>query len=187
MNINLANKVNSILSGGPVKVLRREETSVMDNVLKAGGLKAKSTNGYNVNNTPHEKGSNPMQDDDISFIAKHGMQAFVEQVHTQKVTEMREKILKSMGLTEKSLAVISKDQRGVVELAINNEIKKRLVAESELNEDPANDNGTHLKKMMLTNGSLPFFGGQPGFSDITFKEFVANNEESSSAFNFFRS
>lgn len=43
---------------------------------------------------------------------------------------------------------------------------------------------------MLTNGKLtsffPFFGGEPGFNEITFKEFFANNEKNVDAFDFFR-
>ena len=49
-----------------------------------------------------------------------------------------------MGLTEQSLAEVSEDQRGVDELTVNNEIKKRMDTESELNEDPEIDNGKQL-------------------------------------------
>lgn len=51
-------------------------------------LKSKSTNGFNVKTRSQEQGVKPMQDDDISFIAKLGMQAFDEEVHAQKVMEM---------------------------------------------------------------------------------------------------
>ena len=49
-----------------------------------------------------------------------------------------------MRLTEQSLAEVSEDQRVVDELTVNNEIKKRMDTESELNEDPEIDNGTQL-------------------------------------------
>ena len=49
-----------------------------------------------------------------------------------------------MGLTKQSLAEVSEDQRGVDELTVNNEIKKRMDTESELNEDLEIDNGTQL-------------------------------------------
>ena len=51
-------------------------------------LKSKSTNGFNVKTRSQKQGVKPMQDDDISFIAKLGMQAFDEEVQAQKVMEM---------------------------------------------------------------------------------------------------
>ena len=51
-------------------------------------LKSKSTNGFNVKTRSQEQGVKPMQDDDISFIVKLGMQAFDEEVQAQKVMEM---------------------------------------------------------------------------------------------------
>ena len=51
-------------------------------------LKSKSKNGFNVKTRSQKQGVKPMQDDDISFIDKLGMQTFDEEVHAQKVMEM---------------------------------------------------------------------------------------------------
>ncbi len=73
---------------------------------------------------------------DFEFIREHGMRAYVEEVHKQKIEELREKLLQAMGLTEESLSELPADQRLAIEKMIAHEIEKRMAAESMINGGP---------------------------------------------------
>ena len=66
---------------------------------------------------------------DMDAIKKKG---FLKYIEDQREEKMREKILKQRGLTEEDLAAMSPEQRAKIEQSINDEIQKRLAAESEL-------------------------------------------------------
>ena len=74
--------------------------------------------------------------EDIEYIREHGMRAYAEEVHKQKMEELREKILEAMGLTEEALSEMPADQRLAVEKMISQEIQKRMAANSLMNDGP---------------------------------------------------
>lgn len=129
----------------------------------------------------------PMAKEAVAFIREHGMSAYVEKVHVEKIAEMREKILARMGLSEEALSEMPAGQRSVIEQMISNEIQKQLEANSLMNKDNANDNGSYLKTMMMINGSGGFFGGQSASLAPNFKEHVARFGDKDPAYAFFRS
>lgn len=66
---------------------------------------------------------------DMDAIRKKG---FLKYIEDQRKEKMREEILKRRGLTEEDLAAMSPEQRAKIEQSINDEIQRRLAAESEL-------------------------------------------------------
>lgn len=125
-------------------------------------------------------------DEDIAYIREHGMQAYAEEVRRQKIEEMREKILTSMGLSEEALSEMPASQRSLIEQMISDEIEKRLEANSLMNNNPANDNGTYLKSMMMANRGSGFFSGTTQSSMISFREHFAQIDHQDTAFTFFK-
>jgi len=72
---------------------------------------------------------------DIEFIRENGMRAYAEKMHQKKIDEMREKLLKLMGLTEEKLSEMSPDTRMAIEKMITQEIQDALAADSLTNGD----------------------------------------------------
>ena len=128
----------------------------------------------------------PLAQEDIAFIREHGMQAYVEEVHKQKLEEMRAEILASMGLSEEALSEMSGSQRSTIEQMINDEIQKRLEANSLMNKDSENDNVSYLKTMMMANQSSGFFAGSSGSTLTNFREHFAQNAHQDTAYAFFK-
>jgi len=81
--------------------------------------------------TPHK--------DDIDYIRKYGMRAYAEEVHKQKLEELREKILEAMGLTEEALSEMPADLRLTIEKMVSEEIQKRVAADSVVNGGPESE------------------------------------------------
>ena len=81
--------------------------------------------------TPHK--------DDIDYIREYGMRAYAEEVHKQKLEELREKILEAMGLTEEALSEMPADQRLAIEKMISQEIQKRIATDSIVNGGPESE------------------------------------------------
>jgi hypothetical protein len=71
----------------------------------------------------------------LNEVRDMGFSAYAEKIRVEKLAEMREEILKAMGLNEESLAELSADQRAIIERAVNQEIQKRLAAERTLEQD----------------------------------------------------
>lgn len=71
--------------------------------------------------------------EDVEFIKKNGFQAYLERNHERKLEEMREQILRQMGLDEESLAAMPAEQRALIEKMVAEEIQARLAAEAEFN------------------------------------------------------
>ena len=70
----------------------------------------------------------PEQDADIERIREIGMSAYVEEEKAKKIKEIRESILKTMGLTEEMLAKLPQEQRDQIEKIIAMEIQKQMSA-----------------------------------------------------------
>jgi hypothetical protein len=68
---------------------------------------------------------------DMDAIKKKGILKYAVDIRKEK---MREELLRQLGLTEEDLAAMSPERRAKIEEMINEEIQKRLAAESELNQ-----------------------------------------------------
>lgn len=79
----------------------------------------------------------------IDEIREKGFSAFLQEMKEQKLKELREEILRSMGLDEEALQNMPPEQRAQIEKMINQEIMERMVANAEMNTK----NGTILAKL----------------------------------------
>ncbi|NQV99711.1 MAG: hypothetical protein HQ483_08435 [Rhodospirillales bacterium] len=156
-------------------------------MLDADQLKAEVAANRNHVFARQKQAPESIAKEDIAFIRKHGMSAYVEQVHKEKIAEMRAKILTAMGLSEDSLGQMPAGQRRIIEQMITDEIQKRLEANSVMNNKSTNDNGSYLKTMMMANGSNGFFTGPSLSAFVSFKDHFSHDSDNDPAFAFFRS
>lgn len=76
--------------------------------------------------------SQPLPDNDkeenteLAYIRDHGFTTYVKEIEERKIEEMREKILKSMGLDEEALAELGAAERQAIEKAISDAIEQKL-------------------------------------------------------------
>ncbi len=132
-------------------------------------------------------GSEPPAHDHIGYIREHGMQAYVMDVQRQKLGQMQAEVLVRKGVFEVGISEMSGDQRNKIEQMISDKIQKRMEANSLMNDDTANQNGSYLKTMMMANGSHSFFEG-PSVSGISsLKEHLEHTVKNDPAYTFFRS
>ena len=112
-------------------VFRQQQPAVsFSSVLSAEELKAKNEavrDGILASQKPAKENAHK---DDLDYIREHGMRAYAEEVHKQKIEELREKLLEAMGLSEEALDEMPADQRMAIEEMISQEIQKRLAADS---------------------------------------------------------
>lgn len=71
----------------------------------------------------------------IKEIRDKGFRAYMEDMEREKLRALREKILQTMGFSEDDLARMPSDQRAAVEKAVNEEIRRRLMASAAVKED----------------------------------------------------
>ena len=102
-----------------------------------------------------------MYNEDLDYIRTHGARAYAELLQNKIVAEIRDKLLVLMELKDVPEAEIPLLQRQTIEGLIAVEIQARLEASLEMEANPANDNSTYLKTMLLTQGNYGFFDGQP--------------------------
>ncbi len=76
---------------------------------------------------------------EMDVIRKKGFGNYVEDIHKKKQEELREKILRAMGLTEEQLAELPPERRRNIEKMISEEIQKQMAAET------SQDNGEGAK------------------------------------------
>lgn len=72
--------------------------------------------------------------DPMARIRDIGFAAYVKEIQEKKIEEMRKQILSRMGLDEEKLAAMPADARSKIEQAVNDEIKRRLMAQSAVND-----------------------------------------------------
>lgn len=102
-----------------------------------------------------------MNSEDLDYIRAHGARAYAELLQNKIVGEIRDKLLVLMGLKNIPESELPLLQRQTIEGLIAVEIQARLEASLEMEANPANDNSTYLKTMLLTQGNYGFFNGQP--------------------------
>ncbi len=80
---------------------------------------------------------------ELAYIREHGFTTYVKEIEERKIEEMREKILRSMGLDEETLAEMDAEDRQAIEKAISDAIEQRLngqtLAEAELGKSSSGD------------------------------------------------
>lgn len=102
----------------------------------------------NVKATDEEESSEKTTLDEIR---EKGFQAYVDEIKERKKEELREKILRSMGLSEEQLAEMAPEQRKQIEDVIAEEIRRRMATQAAMNE------GETVPK--------PGQASRPGFAD----------------------
>jgi len=107
--------------------------------VPATGAAAKATgfedlvrgeNSPGTGGNPQESEASREAADAVAYVREHGLVAYAEELRRQKIEEMREEILRTMGLTEEALSALPAEQRSAIEKAIAQEIEKRLAAET---------------------------------------------------------
>jgi hypothetical protein len=74
---------------------------------------------------------------DVATIKEKGFVGYFKELQARRLEELRTEILMSMGITEEDLANMPPEQRSDIEKMVSEEIKKRLAAESVM--DNGND------------------------------------------------
>ncbi len=109
---------------------QRQPAEPFSSVLSAEGLKAENEAARNEILASQQPAKEDANKDDLEFIREYGLRAYAEEVHKQKIEELREKLLQALGLSEEALADMPADQRIAIEDMISQEIQKRLAANS---------------------------------------------------------
>lgn len=93
----------------------------------------------------------------IDQILDGGFTKFVAELEAKKKADLREKILKAMGLTQQDLENMPPAQRKLIEQSIENEIKHRMEAAAALRkdkDDPTSMPGAGNTSLTLPTGNL---------------------------------
>jgi hypothetical protein len=109
---------------------RQQSKNTFSSMLDAERSKAETQAARDEILGNQARPDNSENKEDFEFIREHGLRAYAEKIHEEKVEELREKLLAAMGLTEESLAELPADQRLAIEKMIAQEIKKRMAADS---------------------------------------------------------
>ncbi|MEK9673696.1 MAG: hypothetical protein VW268_14535 [Rhodospirillaceae bacterium] len=72
---------------------------------------------------------------DFELIRERGFRAYAEEVEKEKMSQLREKILHRMGLSEADLERMPTEQRDQIERLIAQEIQRRMQANAEADND----------------------------------------------------
>jgi hypothetical protein len=89
----------------------------------------------------------------IEELREKGFMAYVEEIHKEKMEELRAKILESMGLSEEQLGDMPAQQRGTIEDMIAEKIKRIMMVKSAMNDDHAMSQSDSIKNP-LTSGNI---------------------------------
>lgn len=175
MDIQDDNRMGPVGTKMPLSAVEPEPDARKDfaRMLDAEILKAEVSATRDAVLKNQKQVPNPLAQEDIAYIREHGMQAYAEELHKQKIEEMRAKILASMGLSEEALSEMSGSQRSTIEQMINDEIQNRIEANSLMNKDPANDNDTYLNSMMMTDQNGALITDSAANAAIKFREHFA--------------
>ncbi|PKR52894.1 hypothetical protein [Thalassospira marina] len=116
----------------------------------AGGIIASSSTGY------ADKTSDNGHSDEVNKIRETGFMAYVKDIEEQKIKEMREKILQSMGLDEEKLAAMPADQRAALEKSISERIQQQLDVASMTNNSDDEDEKDGTKNLDRNMAQMSF-------------------------------
>ncbi|MCW9045696.1 MAG: hypothetical protein OQK35_05135 [Alphaproteobacteria bacterium] len=112
---------------------------------------------------------------DFEYLKKYGFTEYAEKVREEKIAEIREKLLKAMGLTEESLAELPASQRAQIESRIAEEIERRMAANSEVNQDKSALNET-LGELPTVLSSRPGIGNGVALMQAIEQQEIAETE-----------
>ena len=85
--------------------------------------------------------------DRVETLKEEGFTGFFKRLEEEKLKELREEILREMGLTEEDLAKMEPERRAAVEKIIAQEICQRMMAEATLEE--SGETGQIKKRLLL--------------------------------------
>lgn len=115
-------------------------SSAANNLALFGSSRPQKDDAQNdVLAAPQKSEAGQKASDAIKRIKEVGFQQWAEEENDRKLEELREKILKSMGLTEQDLQGMPADRRASIEKMVQDEIQKRLAATSEMNGSQSDD------------------------------------------------
>ena len=77
---------------------------------------------------PAAKDGEKPENEAIARIREIGFRAYVEELNEKKIEELREKILQAMGYSKESLEKMSPGQRAAIEKLVDDELQRRLAA-----------------------------------------------------------
>ncbi|OKH86380.1 hypothetical protein [Thalassospira sp. TSL5-1] len=97
------------------------------------GIIASSSTGYT------DKSADNGHSAEVNKIRETGFMNYVKDIEEQKIKEMRERILQSMGLDEEKLAAMPADQRAAIEKSISERIQRQLDVASMNNSSDKDD------------------------------------------------
>ncbi|WP_139835725.1 hypothetical protein [Thalassospira sp. MCCC 1A01428] len=116
----------------------------------AKGIVASSSTGYST------KSDDTGHSAEVEYIREHGFTAYVKEIEEQKIKEMRDKILQSMGLDEEKLAAMPADQRAAIETAITERIQQQLNVGTIANQSDEDDDKSGMKKQDQNLAQMSF-------------------------------
>ena len=157
-------KTDKIDDGSNQTSVRDDKTQVSASQKLVPTSDKKADQKMNADTLSHE---------DLDYIQTHGARAYAEMLQDKVVTEIRDKLIVLMGLSETPEAEIPELLRQTIEGLIAIEIQTRMQESTDVDQDAANDNSTYLKAMMLTQGNYGFFNGQPLTTLAEFEKGVA--------------
>ena len=123
MKIETNSLLGTLLTPGHNNDSNKEESSLSFAAL----LKEKVANTGATANTGDNQSENSCESD-LATIREKGFLSYFKELQAEKLEELREKILNSMGITEEDLSKMPPEQRSAIENIISEEIKKRLAA-----------------------------------------------------------
>jgi len=121
MKIETNSLVGTLLTAGQNNDSNKEESSLSFADL----LKEKVAKTGTTANTSDNQSGNSCESD-LAAIREKGFVGFFKELEAEKLEELREKILNSMGVTEEELSKMPPVQRSAIGNIISEEIKKRL-------------------------------------------------------------
>lgn len=114
------------------------------------GIIASSSTGY------ADKSADNGHSAEVNKIRETGFMNYVKDIEEQKIKEMREKILQSMGLDEEKLAAMPADQRAAIEKSISERIQRQLDVASMNNSSDEEDEKDGSKSLDHNMAQMSF-------------------------------
>lgn len=104
-----------------------------------------------------EPASSDTLEDRVKTLKEAGFTGFFKRLEEEKLKELREEILREMGLTEEDLGNMEPERRAAVEKIIAQEIRRRMLAEAA--EEDGKKTDTIKKRMLMAElgGGMELF------------------------------
>jgi len=134
----IAGLMGGVQNSSNQKPEKNQDSLFADQLNQANS--AASAQGGNSTIGVESDGENDGERSAFDYIKEHGFTAYLEKLRVEKMEELREKLLKAMGLSEEDLQNMPVKQRAAIEDRIAEEIKRRMAATAESNKDEKTPN-----------------------------------------------